>query len=142
MVTVYSPRYRGSAYDFYPARRTLGSDMFYPSEDLFPKVEIVQEGGEYRLSAEVPGLDKDDIRVSVRDRVLTLSGERRSAIEEELGECRCSERYYGAFERSFPLPANANEDKIEAILEKGVLTITMPVPEEGDLGRQVEVAVH
>jgi len=145
MLTVYSPRFSRSGYEVRPSRRMLGGEMFPAEafvEDSFPRVEIIQEGHEYKLMAELPGLDKDEIRIHVRERMLTLSGEKKSVFEEELGGCRCSERYYGAFERSFPLPASARTDQVKATLEKGVLTITMPVSEEEDAGRKVDILVQ
>lgn len=145
MLTVYSPHFAGSGYEVRPYRRMIPGEVFPAEafvEDSFPRVEIIQEGHEYKLMAELPGLDKDEIRIHVRERILTLAGERKSVFEEEWGGCRCSERYYGAFERSFPLPASARTDEIKATLDKGVLTITMPLFEEQEVGRKVDILVQ
>jgi HSP20 family protein len=142
MVTVYSPRYSGASYRFVPERRILGGEIEQFDADLFPRVEIVQEGGEFRLIAEVPGLDKEDLHIQVQDGLLTLTGEKRRESEEQLGGCRCSERYYGTFQRSFPLPTSADMERVSATLEKGVLSIRVPVSEAGETGRKIEISVH
>jgi HSP20 family protein len=130
-------------YEFRP-RRVYSAE--YPGEvstgDLFPKVEIVQEKGLYKLMAEVPGLDKDDIRIHVSERTLTLTGERKAPALEELGGCTCTERYYGCFERSFHLPSSARIEEIRATLDKGILLITMPFSESEELSRGIDILVQ
>jgi HSP20 family protein len=111
----------------------FGEDFFPETSekmDLSPKVEVRREDGHYMLTAEFPGMDKDEIHVDVKDGVLTLSGEKKHEFEEEKEGYRYSERSYGSFMRSFCLPPRTSEDEIQAKLDKGVLTITIPVVEE------------
>lgn len=145
MLTLYRPSFPRAFVGFSPSRRFFGRDLFPTvsgEEDWFPRVEIMQENGEYMLQAEVPGMERDDVHVDVQNGVLTLRGERRDEREEEYGGCRCSERYYGSFERSFDLPPDARVGEIKAHLEKGVLTVTVPVPGDEVSGTKIEVTVN
>ncbi|MEJ2716091.1 MAG: Hsp20/alpha crystallin family protein [Deltaproteobacteria bacterium] len=108
--------------DFFPE---VGEKM-----DLSPKVDVSRDDGHYMLTAEFPGMDKDEIHVDVKDGVLTLSGEKKREFEEEKEGYHYSERSYGSFSRSFCLPPEAQEEEIQAKLEKGVLTISIPVAEK------------
>lgn len=80
-----------------------------------------------RIEMEVPGMDVADIEISVRDRVLIVSGEKHAEREVEERTYYLSERAYGRFERQFALPEFVDEDKIAANCRNGVLTITAPV---------------
>lgn len=94
-----------------------------------PRVDVVRENGHYKVTAEFPGVDKDDIHVDVKDGYLTLRGEKKRERSEEKEGYNYSERFYGSFQRSFRLPQEAEVDAIEAKLENGVLTLTVPVVE-------------
>ena len=91
----------------------------------WPNVEVVEaEGGALRVSAELPGLDEKDVELLIEDGVLTLKGEKRAETTDK--ERGYSERSYGRFERSIPLPFAVQEDKAEATFRNGVLTVTLP----------------
>jgi HSP20 family protein len=90
----------------------------------WPSVEISENDNEFRLTAEVPGLDEKDIEVLLEDGVLTLRGEKRSESEDK--NRQFSERYYGRFERRIPLGYDIEEDKVDAAFKNGVLTVTLP----------------
>lgn len=94
-----------------------------------PVVDIYDHDDKIVLKAELPGIDKKDIQVDFKDRVLTLSGER--SHEDELNEENVyrKERSYGKFSRSFVLPEGLDADKIEADYKDGVLKIEIPKPE-------------
>jgi len=77
-----------------------------------------------RISAELPGLEEKDVEVLMGDGVLTIRGEKKSAIEDT--ERAFSERSYGRFERRIPLAWDVEEDKIDASFRNGVLTVTLP----------------
>jgi HSP20 family protein len=100
------------------------------------------EGGVYKVIAEVPGVDRGDIHIDVEGNTLTLRGEKKAEFDEETGQCHCSERYYGSFERTFDLPSDARADEIEAHLDKGVLTISVPVESGEKHGKKIEVTVN
>jgi HSP20 family protein len=90
----------------------------------WPNVEVTASDNEARISAELPGLDEEDVEILVSDDVLTIRGEKKAETEDR--ERGFSERYYGHFERRIPLPFEVEEDKAEASFETGVLTVTLP----------------
>jgi HSP20 family protein len=90
----------------------------------WPHVEVVDNDKDVRISAELPGLEDKDVEVLIGDGVLTIRGEKKSAIEDK--ERAFSERTYGRFERRIPLAWEVEEDKIEASFKSGVLTVTLP----------------
>ena len=94
-----------------------------------PKVDIMREDGHFKLTAECPGVEKDDLHVDVQDGMLSLRGEKKSEVNEEKDGNSYMERSYGSFERSFRLPPEADVEHIHAELSNGVLTLTIPVNE-------------
>jgi HSP20 family protein len=91
------------------------------------KVDAVEDDKSYRVSAEIPGVRKEDIKVSVVDNEVTISAEVKSQSEKKEGERVVhSERYYGAVARSFTLPQAVDEEGAQAKYENGVLTLTLP----------------
>lgn len=90
----------------------------------WPSVEIAETDQEWKVCAEIPGMDEKDIEILVDDGTLTLRGEKRSEIEDK--EKQFSERYYGHFERRIPLAADVQAERAEARFKNGVLTVTMP----------------
>lgn len=94
---------------------------------LNPKVDIFENDKAYELSAELPGLDLNNINLDLSDGILTLRGEKKTEKEEgKEGNYHMMERSYGYFKRSFSLPPSVEEDKIQADFKKGVLHVTMP----------------
>ena len=93
---------------------------------ISPRVEIRDGEDAIELSAEVPGVHKDQLKVEVIDRVLTLSGEKRVENEDEGNGYTRSERVYGAFKRKFTLPNEVDVEKIAANIENGVLNLRLP----------------
>ena len=93
-------------------------------------VDVYREDGNLVIKAEVPGVSSDDLDITVKDNVLTISGETK--VEEEVEEENYirRERRYGSFCRSLALPAEAEGDKAEAAFDDGVLTVTVPVAEK------------
>jgi HSP20 family protein len=99
------------------------SSLFSANDGHWPSVEISDGEKEVRVTAEVPGMEENDIEVLLDDGVLTLQGEKRS--ESENKDKQFSERFYG-FERRIPLRYEVEEDKVDARFKNGVLTITLP----------------
>lgn len=93
-------------------------------------LDIYREDGSWIVKAEVPGVGSDELEVSVKDNVLTISGETRAEEEVEEENYIRRERRYGSFCRSVALPTGAEGDKAEASFADGVLTVTVPVAEE------------
>jgi HSP20 family protein len=92
--------------------------------DHAPKVEVKENGKAYTVTIELPGLDEKDVKVTVEDDVLSISGEKK--VEKTDEKTHYSERSYGSFTRSFTLPADADHDKLTAKFAKGVLSIDIP----------------
>ena len=108
--------------DFWFAPRALNGN--------YPAVEVREEDDHFRLTAEMPGLTKNDVHVSVKNGVLTLSGEKKHEKKEEKKGYYYSERSYGAFERSFNLGENVSEENVDASFKDGVLEIRLKKIEE------------
>lgn len=89
-----------------------------------PAVDITEHEKAYELTVELPGMQKDDIHLSFKNNVLTLSGEKKSASDGENTICR--ERRYGQFQRMIRFDSDVDGDKIQAEYTNGILTITMP----------------
>jgi HSP20 family protein len=105
-----------------------------------PAVDLFQDKDSVLLRAELPGLRREDIHVSLHEDVLTLSGERREEKNaDERGNLR-SERFFGRFERRFTLPVRVDGNRVAAHYEDGILTVTLPKAEEAK-PRQIEVNV-
>jgi HSP20 family protein len=106
-----------------------------------PAVDISETENEYLVRADLPGIPKKDITVSVDNGVLTLSGERKEEHTEGKGANRRTERYYGAFSRSFVLPGSVDTEKVKAAYKDGVLAVTLPKREEAK-PKQINVKVE
>jgi HSP20 family protein len=122
---------RFSSFDLPSFARLSDIEHFWPRSGgngalLSVSVDVAEDDKGYTITAELPGLDESDIDVSVTDDVLTLKGEKRAETEEKNKNRYVCERSYGAFQRSFALPADADADKIDAKFAKGVLTIALP----------------
>lgn len=93
--------------------------------NIAPAVDITETAEAYVITAEIPGVKKDDISVEVQDGAISIRGEKRSKRDESTDTARRLERVYGAFSRTFSLPSDAQVDKVDASFENGVLTLTV-----------------
>ena len=95
-----------------------------------PSIEMMEKKDSYVVTAELPGIKKEDIKISVKEDILTIQGERK--VEEEVKEANyyCCERRYGAFYRSIELPSSVKEQEIKAEFKTGLLQITLPKMEK------------
>src|SRR6476619_2321339 len=91
-----------------------------------PAVDVVEKEKAYEITAELPGMDESNIDVKFSDGTLTIKGEKREEKEEKKKDYYLSERRYGSFQRSFPVPESVDTDKIEAKFANGVLTVRLP----------------
>ncbi|HZN02416.1 MAG TPA: Hsp20/alpha crystallin family protein [Candidatus Polarisedimenticolia bacterium] len=94
-----------------------------------PPVDIVEEPERLLFRAEIPGVSKDDIDIKVENGTLILRGEKKQELEVEGETSHRVERFYGAFTRSFALPATIDADKIQARYKDGVLELVLPKAE-------------
>jgi len=109
------------------------------SRSWMPAVDIAESDDALTLFAELPGLTKDDVEITLEDNVLAIKGERTFDREQTKESYHRIERAYGAFHRSFHLPSNVRPDKVEARFEHGVLRIDIPKQEEAK-PRKIEIA--
>ena len=121
----------------YSPFRNFGTRL---SEWLSPASDASSDDNAYRISVELPGVEEKDIDLQVRDGVVSVSGEKTSHREDSGDTWFFSEREYGSFRRSFRLPPDSAEDKVEAHMKDGVLEITVPrQAKEAAGGRKIEV---
>lgn len=99
------------------------------SQGWTPAVDIRETDNAFIAEAELPGLKKDDINVSIEDNLLTISGERRLERDEKKDNYHRIERSYGSFQRSFSLPRGVDATKVEAKFSDGVLKLSLPKSE-------------
>ena len=104
-----------------------------------PAVEVRERDGQLVVSADLPGLNKDDIKVEVTGEGLVIQGERKSEHEEERGGVHRSERSYGSFYRSIPLPEGANIEQAKAQFNNGVLEVSVPIPKAQEKTRRIPI---
>ncbi len=95
-----------------------------------PSVDVSEDKDSVIIKAEMPGMNKDDVKISIQDNLLTLKGEKKQEKEEKDKNYHRIERSYGSFCRSFQLPTSVKTDTIEASYKNGVLSITLPKTEE------------
>jgi HSP20 family protein len=98
--------------------------------DWSPRVDISEVDSELVIKAEIPDVKKEDVKVSVENGVLTIQGERKQEKEEKGKKYHRIERSYGSFFRSFTLPDNVDEQKIEASFNNGMLNLHIPKTSE------------
>lgn len=94
-----------------------------------PNADITEDEKEYLIRLDIPGMDKNDIKVNFQDGRITITGERNVEDKEEKKDFIRQERYYGSFYRSFTLPEKVKEDQIKANFSNGVLKLTVPKAE-------------
>lgn len=104
-----------------------------------PQVEVLQRDKEFVIRAELPGINKDNVKVELRDDSIVLSGERQEERKEEREGFLRTERSYGSFYREIPLPPGVDTSKATATFREGVLEITMPSSEGEGRVRQLEI---
>lgn len=119
-------------------------DHFWPewAEDVenewIPRMDFSEKDGNYYVTAELPGLDKEDIELSVEGEYLTVSGKKEEKEEKEEGNYYLKETRAGSFKRTFKLPGKIDENKVDATYKDGVLTVKIPSEEDSE-ARKIEV---
>jgi HSP20 family protein len=114
----------------------FGSQLF---NEWAPTVDLYEDRDNILVKAEIPGMKKEDIDVSLHNGALTISGERKFEEKQEGANYR-TERFYGRFQRTVTLPKAVDGGKVKASYTDGVLTITLPKSEEAK-PKQIEVQV-
>lgn len=99
-------------------------------EEIAPKVDIFEEGGDVVVKAELPGMKKEEIDVNITNNKITISGEKKQEEKVEKKNYYRFERSYGSFTRTFRMPSEVQTDKVKANFKDGVLEIRAPKTEE------------
>ena len=120
-------------------RRPNGRDEITLA-DWTPLADITEDDKEYIIKAELPDVKKEDVKVTVENGVLTISGERKFEKEEKKKKYHRVERAYGSFMRSFSLPDQGDASKVKAAFKNGMLTVHLPKSEKAK-PKQIEVNV-
>jgi len=120
------------------AEVTRGSQQFLGG--WLPAVDLYEDKDNVIVKAELPGMKKDEINISLHEGVLTLAGERKEEKESKDAEVYRSERFLGRFQRTITLPSPVQMDKVHAAYKDGILTVTLPKTEEVK-PKQIEVKV-
>lgn len=105
-----------------------------------PAVDIAERENDYFVKMELPGVNKDDVKISLESNILTIKGEKKQEKEEKNKDVHRLERNYGSFLRSFTLLTSVKSDTIDAFFKDGVLTISLPKAEDAK-PKQIEVKV-
>ena len=110
----------------FPNRMGTGEIHSLAVADWSPEVDISEDDHGYLLKADLPEMKKDDVRVTLEDGILSVSGERKSQKEDQKKKFHRIERSFGTFRRSFTLPENADSTKVTAEFRDGVLKVHLP----------------
>lgn len=122
-------------------RDSFFDDFFTPVSTGFePHVDVKENDKEFHIVAELPGLDKNDFKLTVENNVLTLEGEKKIENEEKADNYFRSERSYGTFKRSFRLTDSVDSKKISAEYKNGILQVRIPKAEKAK-PKEIEIAV-
>ncbi len=118
-----------------------GSQEVIATGDWAPRVDIAETDKAFEIKAEIPDVNKEDVKVTVHNGVLTIQGERKQEKEESGKKYHRVERHYGIFTRSFTLPDNVDETKVKASFKDGMLNLQIPKSEEAK-PKAIEVKVE
>jgi HSP20 family protein len=120
--------------------RQRGGQELMTGGDWVPRVDIAETDKEFIIKADLPEIKKEEVSVTVDKGVLTLRGERKQEKEEKDKKFHRIERLYGSFTRSFTLPANVDETKVDASFKDGILQLTIPKTKETK-PKEIEVKI-
>ena len=98
---------------------------FNLNENFYPRIDISEDKDNINVVAEIPGVKKDDIKITLQDNILTIEGEKKKETEQKEKNFFRSERMYGSFKRCFTLPDMVDSEKVEAKFENGMLNIQL-----------------
>jgi HSP20 family protein len=117
---------------------TSDDEAFSGLQNWYPSADISEGKEAYTVKIELPGVSKDDVKITLQENVLTIQGEKKQEKEVKETNFHRLERNYGAFCRSFRLPSLIKADKIDANYKDGVLTINLPKSEEAK-SKEIEI---
>lgn len=120
---------------FNESLNNFGNEM----KSFNPQVDIAEDKAGFELSIAVPGMKKSDFKIDMSDGRITVSGERKLENEKNERNYHSLETQYGSFSRSFYLPDNVKEDKVEASYQDGILKVTIPKDEKKELTKTIQI---
>jgi HSP20 family protein len=121
-------------------QRSRGNQEVMATGDWTPRVDIAETEKEFSIKVEIPGISREDVKITAENGVLTIKGERKQEKEEKGKKFHRIERSYGCFTRSFTLPENVDETKIEATFKDGMLKIQIPKTDE-DKPKAIDIKI-
>lgn len=116
----------------------FGGGLGLREEQFTPAVDVRETDDAYVVEADIPGMRKEDVSIEVADNTLSITGERKSEREEKRKDYHRVEREFGSFRRAVSIPGGFGHKGVEAQFKDGVLTVTLPKPEEAK-PRRIEV---
>jgi HSP20 family protein len=123
-----------------PATQTPNGKETMIVADWTPSVDITETEGAYQITAEIPDVKKDDVKITLEDGVLTIQGQRKQEQEQQSTKYHRIERSYGSFARTFSLPDVIEVEKVKAEFKDGVLHLHLPKSEKAK-PKTIEVKV-
>ncbi len=117
-------------------RKSAGTELW--QGDWLPAVDVLEDKEKITVKADLPGLKKDEIDISLNGDILTIKGEKKSEEEVKEKNYYRAERFYGTFQRSIVLPAAVQEGKIKAAYQEGVLQVELPKKKETK-GKKIQI---
>ena len=121
-------------------RPSLGNQELLSSGDWAPRADIAETDLDFTIKVEIPEIKREDIKITIDNRVLNIRGERKREKEDKSVKYHRIERHYGSFLRSFSMPDNVAQEQIEAQFKEGVLTLRLPKTEKSK-PKLIEIAV-
>lgn len=138
---------RYNSNDFVPTTFSSMIDRYFNDSmtrsggsSFFPKVDVIENETAYELQVAVPGLNKEDFNIELKENILTISGERKFTNEKKEKNYHSIETQFGSFRRSFTLPENTDGSKINAKYNNGILELTIPKDEKKALKATIKVS--
>jgi HSP20 family protein len=95
-----------------------------------PSCDVFEDKENLKIVLELPGVKQEDVKISVENQILTIRGEKKQIAEENSERWHRYERTYGSFERTFTLPSSVDAERVQATVDHGVLTVTLPKSEK------------
>jgi HSP20 family protein len=110
------------------------------TENFYPRIDISEEKENLNVTAEIPGVSKENIKITLQDNILTIEGEKKKETENSDKNFHRTERVYGSFKRSFTLPSEVDSEKVDAKFENGILNIHLnKLEQKSKTGKTIEL---
>ena len=97
----------------------------YSNDSFSPRIDISENEKSLLINAEIPGVDKENLKITLQDNIITIEGEKKKVVNDKNANYFREERSFGKFKRSFTLPVEVDSDNVDAKFNKGILEITL-----------------